>query len=78
LSHESLGELDLAKSWLKRAVSFAEEHKYNRVLFEAENALHRLDAPAALAPSQEARTAAPLEVREGLRAMRQQLAGVAG
>ncbi|MGE0159446.1 MAG: hypothetical protein AB7T31_08525 [Gemmatimonadales bacterium] len=77
LSHESLGELDLARSWLKRAVKFAEEHRYNRILFDAESALRRLDEPIESIDFQEAHSAAPLEVREGLRAMRQRAAGVA-
>jgi tetratricopeptide (TPR) repeat protein len=79
LSHEALGDLQLAQQWLRRAVKFAEDHKYNRVLFEAEDALRRLEAPTVIESTEEAaHPAAPLEVREGLRAMRRQVAGVAG
>jgi tetratricopeptide (TPR) repeat protein len=78
LSHESLGDVMQAKDWLQKAVKFAEKHGYNRVLFEAEEALRRLDEPASRDANEAQRPAAPLEVREGLRAMRQQLAGIAG
>jgi tetratricopeptide (TPR) repeat protein len=77
LSHEALGDIDVARSWLKRAVAFAEEHGYNRVLFQAEDALRRLNAPAVAALGREHTPAAPPEVREGLRAMRQRLVTVA-
>jgi tetratricopeptide (TPR) repeat protein len=77
LSYASLGELELARDWLGKTMKFAEAHGYNRVLFDAEGTLERLEAPATAEPARTA-PAAPLEVREGLRAMRQQLCGVAG
>lgn len=79
LSYESLGEPIVARQWLERAVKFAEEHGYNRILFEADEALRRLlETPARATPEAKPATAAPLEVREGLRAMRRQLVGVGG
>jgi tetratricopeptide (TPR) repeat protein len=78
LSYESLGDLDVARHWLEKTMKFAEAHGYNRVLFDAEGALRNLAAPTLSEPVRETTPAAPLEVREGLRAMRQQLCGVAG
>jgi hypothetical protein len=78
LSFGALGELDLARSWLEKAVRFAEERGYNRILFEAEEALQRLEAPARATLERKTVPAAPLEVREGLRAMRRQVVGVTG
>jgi tetratricopeptide (TPR) repeat protein len=73
LSYRALGEADVAKEWLARARSFAEEHGYHRVYFQSEAALRELDAAAS--PSAPDRTpAAPQELRDGLRAMRQELA----
>jgi tetratricopeptide (TPR) repeat protein len=73
-SHRALGELDLARDWFRRAVAMAETYGFNRILFEVEEALRELDAPTE-APSEIAPTpAAPLEVREGLRAMRREVA----
>jgi tetratricopeptide (TPR) repeat protein len=77
LSHELLGDADSARHWLEMAVQFSERHGYNRILFEAEGALRRLDAPARPELGSRTLPAAPLEVREGLRAMRQQVASVA-
>jgi tetratricopeptide (TPR) repeat protein len=78
LSYEALGEPNVAKNWLEKAVQFAERRGYNRILFEAEEALRRLEAPAPVAPKGKPAPAAPLEVREGLRAMRRQVVGVMG
>jgi hypothetical protein len=77
LSHELLGDVNSARHWLETAVQFSERHGYNRILFEAEGALRRLAAPARPEPGSRTLPAAPLEVREGLRAMRQQVASVA-
>jgi GNAT superfamily N-acetyltransferase len=77
LSYEALGEANVAKAWLKKAVTFAEERGYNRILFEAEEALKRLEArPRPATPECKPVPAAPLEVREGLRAMRRQVVRV--
>jgi tetratricopeptide (TPR) repeat protein len=75
LSYRALGQLDRAKEWLTRAVAFAEEHKYNRVLFKAEEALREIESQQALR-AREVAPAAPRELREGLRAMRREAAGV--
>jgi tetratricopeptide (TPR) repeat protein len=76
LSYRALGEIDVARGWLTRAVQFAEANHYNQTLFRAEEALRALGAARP-----EERTGAPTtptaprEVREGLRAMRQELVG---
>jgi tetratricopeptide (TPR) repeat protein len=74
LSYRALGQLDRAKEWLTRAVVFAEKHKYNRVLFKAEEALREIESQQAVS-DREAAPAAPLELREGLRAMRREAVG---
>jgi tetratricopeptide (TPR) repeat protein len=72
LSHRALGELEVARQWLTRASAYAEENDYNQTYFRAEKALASLRAEE---PSREVTEApaAPHEVREGLRAMRQGL-----
>lgn len=77
LSHRALGDYAAAEKWLARAVSFAEEHSFNRILFQAEDALASLEAVAAEDAAREPTPAAPLELKEGLRAMRRELAGAA-
>lgn len=76
LSYCALGNPARAKRWLTRAVAFAEEHQYNQVLFRAEEALHSLSR--ARRPERTPPSAAPPEVREGLRAMRRDLVGAEG
>ena len=74
LSHGRPGRLGEAGDWLRRAVAFTEEHRYNRQLFRAEEALKALSAPK---PSdQEPTPAAPTKLRDGLRTMRRELVGV--
>jgi len=75
LSHRALGDLRQAEEWLRHTVSFAEEHSHNQILFRAEEALRSLAAEEQTSPEVQVRSspAAPLEVREGLRAMRQEL-----
>lgn len=75
LSYRALGEHELADEWLTRAVSFAEEHGYNQVLFRAEEALKERPQEVA-APASAPPPAAPYELREGLRTMRRELVGV--
>jgi tetratricopeptide (TPR) repeat protein len=75
LSYRALGEFEQAADWLGRALAFAEEHGYNRALFRAEQALEALSA-ATSAPEHAGVPAAPAQVREGLRTMRQELVGV--
>jgi len=75
LSYRALGRLEEAERWLQRALSFAEEHEYNRALFRAEEALRSLSAARA-SSGNAAAPAAPAKVREGLRSMRQELVGV--
>jgi tetratricopeptide (TPR) repeat protein len=81
LSLGLLGHREAAHAWLARALEFAEEHDFHWVLFEAEAALGRLSNETSTRdPSlKESRAAmAPFEVREGLQAMRAELAGLAG
>jgi hypothetical protein len=76
LSHLALGDFESGRAWMRRAVAFAEEQRFNRVLFKAEQALRTLAAAEEKSWRAEPATpAAPRELREGLRAMRQELAG---
>jgi tetratricopeptide (TPR) repeat protein len=77
-SHRALGDAHEARGWFERAVEIAEAQGYNRILFESEAALRELEAPIETAVEITPAPTAPLEVREGLRAMRRQVAGVAG
>jgi len=76
VSHRSLGDLPQAREWLTAAGTFAEEHKYNQVRFRVEEALASLAEesvepyPTAAPPT----PVAPPEMRDGLRAMRRELA----
>jgi tetratricopeptide (TPR) repeat protein len=78
LSYRALGQLDRAASWLREALTFAEEHDYNRLIFRAEQALDSLGSSHAADEPERASPAAPAEVREGLRAMRQELVTLGG
>jgi tetratricopeptide (TPR) repeat protein len=73
LSYRALGQYETARGWLTSAVSFAEEHKFNRIVFRAEEALRTL--AEALEEGNAAQPAAPPELKVGLRAMRQELVG---
>jgi hypothetical protein len=74
LSYRELGDTAEARSWLGRALTFAEKNGYNQIVFQAEEALASLSRRATSTVPAGAPSAAPLEVREGLRAMRQELA----
>ena len=80
LGCRALGRAEMAQSWLERAIAFAEEHSFNQVLFHAEGALETLTTHTE--ESDVAIPAAPAEVRNGVRAMREglvlALAGAAG
>lgn len=71
LSYRALGQVGRATEWLTRAVTFAEDHGYNRILFAAEKALGSLEVIEYQTPQ----PAAPQGIREGLRTMRRELAG---
>lgn len=77
VSHHLLGRMDEARAWLERARDFAAEHGFSRVLADTESALTGLAAPS---PDREhgssTQTPAPPEIREGLRAMRNEVVGV--
>lgn len=74
LSYEALGRRSEAAAGLERAISFAEKHAFNLVLFRAEEALRSLSTKVREARQQV--PTAPPEVREGLRALREDLASV--
>jgi tetratricopeptide (TPR) repeat protein len=80
IGHRALGRIDLARDWLERATLFAEEHGFNRALFRAEAALSSLGAEAERRSSgveePAGAPAAPPDVRDGLRAMREELTSV--
>ena len=73
LSYRALGDLEVARSWLQRAVDYAGKYGFNRVLFEAEAALDSLAAASSVSVQHSGPPAATREVREGLRSMRQAL-----
>jgi tetratricopeptide (TPR) repeat protein len=75
LGYRALGRLEIAEHWLRQAVSFAEEHRFTRVLFLAEEALRMLVVASPVAEATD--PTAPPELREGLRAMRRELVGAA-
>lgn len=74
LCYEALGRDTEARAWLERSIAFAQEHGFSRILFESEKALEVLATKTSHGP--EPLSAAPPEVREGLRAMRRELTGV--
>lgn len=71
LSHQALGDLVRARAHLEKAVAFAEEHGFSRILFKAEAALHALE-PAARGGGlpRGATPPVPDPVRVGLRGLR--------
>lgn len=74
VSHALLGRCQEARSWLQRAVAFAEEHAFEVVLENSRAALAELSADG-LKCSPIPKPAPP-EVRDGLRAMRDEVLGV--
>jgi tetratricopeptide (TPR) repeat protein len=73
LSFMALGDPARARSYLERAVAFAEEHGFGRTLFAAEAALSGLTSPAAEKPPATTPPSAPEAVSTGLREMRLRL-----
>lgn len=68
MSYRLLGRTEEARSWLTRTIAFAEEHKFNQTVFRAEAELEKLGEPVVVeAPTR----TAPVEVRDGLRTMRE-------
>jgi tetratricopeptide (TPR) repeat protein len=76
LSYRSLGRLDEAEAWLGRALTFAEEHGFNHLLFRAEEALASSSSDRSDASGELAIPTTPDTVRNGLRTMREELVGV--
>jgi tetratricopeptide (TPR) repeat protein len=74
LSYGALGRRDEAEEWLRRAVAFTEEHRFNQQSFRAVEALEGLSGRGP--EDHEPTPAAPAELRDGLRAMRQELVAV--
>jgi len=80
LSSRVLGEEEGARVWLTRALAFAEEHGLNKLIFDSEEALEeRPSVPPSPRPEPVFQDSPPEEVlgvRQGLREMREALAGV--
>lgn len=71
LSHRALGDQERARSYLQKAVAFAEEHGFSRTLFKAEAALDALGAQGRKEPVHGKSEPAVREpVRLGLRDLR--------
>jgi tetratricopeptide (TPR) repeat protein len=83
LSLQALGRLAEAKDWLDRALAYAEKHGFSQRIFEAERALGDLEnlprrgGLGRTSPGIEAGEEV-LQVRAGLREMREALAGAGG
>ncbi len=81
LSYRALGSDDEARYWLRRAVSFCEDHAFNRTMFSAETALRSMDETAETWTETPADGTEPLppamreEVCNGLHEWRLKLAG---
>jgi len=79
LALEALGRRAEARKWLERALAFAREHRFSRTVFEAEEALRRIDAdtPGPTETRMAARKPVPaaVEVRQGLQRMRREIVG---
>jgi hypothetical protein len=82
LSCRALGEESEAGGWLNKALAFAEEHGLNKLIFDAEAALKEGASVQAMPTVQPTYQDSPPEeilgVRQGLREMRETLAGVEG
>ena len=80
LSHRALGEEVECGEWLGKALSFAERHGLNKLIFDAEKALKESSSVQAPETTQATnRESVPEEilgVRQGLREMREALAGI--
>ncbi len=80
LSCRALGEEAEAGAWLNKALAFAEEHGLNKLIFDAEAALKEKASAQAMPMAQPMYQDSPPEeilgVRQGLREMRETLAGV--
>ncbi len=79
LALEALGRRAEARKWLERALAFAREHRFSRTVFEAEEALRRIEAdtPGPTETRMAARKPVPaaVEVRQGLQRMRREIVG---
>lgn len=76
LAHSVLGRWEEARTWLERAATFADEHSLDVIRDDAESALEELSGEEARPRT--STSPAPPEVRAGLRAMRDEVAGVVG
>jgi len=79
LSSRALGEEEEARAWLGKALAFAEEYGLNKLIFDSEAALEqRSDVPSSATEKPVFPDSPPEEilgVRQGLREMREALAG---
>jgi tetratricopeptide (TPR) repeat protein len=76
LSYRALGKAEDARTYLTRALDFAEAHGFNRTLFAAEVALRDLRDSRTSRPRLEL-SEAPEEVRQGLHDLREEVVGTA-
>jgi hypothetical protein len=81
LALRALGEKREGDKWITSALAFAEEHELNKIIFDAEAALKdrstaETSEVGARAPSMETSGSDVQEVRQGLREMREAMAGV--
>ena len=80
LSCRALGEEEEGRTWISRALAFAEEHGLSKLIFDAESALKESAPVQAIPTAQPMYQDSPPEeilgVRQGLREMRETLAGV--
>ncbi|MGD8320557.1 MAG: tetratricopeptide repeat protein [Gemmatimonadota bacterium] len=79
LAYRALGLVPKARTWLARAVAYAEKNGFGRTLFEAEEALRSLREgdtdESRKTPEQRPTPSATVQAREGLREMRRHLTG---
>jgi tetratricopeptide (TPR) repeat protein len=80
LSYRWLGRMAEADRWLQEAIAFAEANGFGQIVFQAEEALDTLRTSAAReagSATPELAEVADPEVREGLRALREEAVGAA-
>ncbi len=82
LSCRALGEEGEGRTWISKALAFAEEHGLSKLIFDAEAALKESASVPAIPTAQPMYQDSPPEeilgVRQGLREMKETLAGVEG
>jgi hypothetical protein len=72
LGYRAIGRLESARSWLERAVAFADEHGFGQTLFQAEEALARLELHEPPVEDPQVEPTTSFEVGAGLKALREE------